>query len=100
MRLTRAAPAGTTSSSTPPISRIVAPGIGASNASTPLRASVFRATGLRAVLRARGFTAVRPLAVLAFFVLLAFFAFFAMRELVAQFARGFRRRFFFAYRVT
>jgi hypothetical protein len=81
MRLTRAAPAGTTSSSTPPISRIVAPGIGATSASKLLRVDMIRGTGLRAVLRAGCLTAFRGLAAF------AFFAFFAMRELVAQFQR-------------
>src|SRR5215204_1652643 len=86
MRLTRAAPADTTSSRTPPISRAVAPLMGASKAScflaalraaggfAAVRADLF-ATDLRAGFRAGFFTALRAF---------DFFAFFAMRELVAR----------------
>src|SRR4030095_1135114 len=73
MRLTRAAPAGTTSSITPPISRTVAPLMGANKASYALERDAFRTAALRAGFRAGFFAALRAGAFFAFFAMATFY---------------------------
>src|SRR6185436_1161109 len=71
--MTRAAPADATSRRTPPISRAIAPLIGASSASGALALDGFRAAALRAGFRAAFFGALRAFAIFAFFAIRRFY---------------------------